>query len=496
VVLGQHGVPYEVIERADTLGGVWRDNRYPGAGVDTPSHLYSYSFAPHDWQHFFADREEIAEYLAKVARDFDVLPNVRFGTEVERAKFDTATQRWVLTTRAPDGTVEVTAADVVFSAVGAFACPKMPNIPGLDTFTGPLFHTAHWPEGESVSGKRVAVIGNGASAMQVVPAIAGKVDTLTVFQRDPQWVQPFAKLHQEVPDQARFLLRDVPLYRAWYRLRLTWIFHDKLFSALQRDDDWPDQSRSINQENDRHRTFLTKYIEGELADRPDLIAQLVPTYPPFGKRMLMDNGWYTALQRDNAELVSEPIKRVVPTGVVTASGRQFEVDVIVAATGFDVVRFLSSVDVVGVDGKSLREEWDDDNCAAYLGLAVPGFPNFFMLYGPNTQPGHGGSLIGTVEDQLDYVVEVLRHMFKNGIGSVACRRSVYEEYVRRVDDAHDRMVWTHPGFSTYYRNSRGRVVVNSPFRNLDFWRMTRDPEVEKAFICEPDVDAVASERAG
>jgi 4-hydroxyacetophenone monooxygenase len=321
-----------------------------------------------------------------------------------------------------------------------------------------------------------------------VPAIAGQVAHLAVFQRAPQWAQPFEKLHKPVPAPLRLLLRDVPLYRTWYRLRLTWIFHDKLYASLQRDPKWPDSARSINKHNDRHRKYLTDYIRAELSGRPELLAALVPDYPPFGKRMLMDNGWYAALRRDNVSLVTQPVAQVVPEGLTTADGTTYPADVIVAATGFDVVRFLASVDVAGIGGRTLREEWDDDNCAAYLGLVVPGFPNLFTLYGPNTQPGHGGSLIGTIEEQLDYLADVLRQMFERGIATVECRRTVYQDYVRQVDDAHERMVWTHPGMSTYYRNSRGRVIVNSPFRNLDFWRMTRHADIDSVFVCEPAIE--------
>ena len=482
------GLPFTVFERSESVGGVWRDNRYPGAGVDTPSHLYCYSFAPNDWPHYFADRDEVVAYLERVSRQFGLEEYIRLNSDVLRVCYQPERRCWQVEVRSSAGSVEMVEASVVITAVGAFGVPKLPQLSGLDSFAGPLFHSAHWPNNLSLAGQDVAVIGNGASAMQIVPAIADQVANLTVFQRSPQWAQPFDKLHKPVPAPLRLLLRDVPLYRAWYRLRLMWIFHDKLYTSLRCDPEWPDSARSINKHNDRHRKFLTDYIRTELAGRPDLLAALVPDYPPFGKRMLMDNGWYAALRRDDVTLVTQPVTEVLPEGPVTADGTTWPADVIVAATGFDVVRFLASVDVIGVGGRTLREVWDDDNCAAFLGLAVPGFPNLFTLYGPNTQPGHGGSLIGTIEEQLDYVADVLRQMVQFDIETVECRRAVYDGYVQLVDAAHERMVWTHPGMSTYYRNSRGRVVVNSPFRNLDFWNMTRHADIESVFVCEPAVE--------
>jgi 4-hydroxyacetophenone monooxygenase len=482
------GVPFIVYERSASVGGVWRDNRYPGAGVDTPSHLYSYSFAPYDWPHYFAERGEVVEYLEQVCRQFGLEKHINFGSEVLCARYQPQRQCWQLEVRPSGGPVERVEASAVVTAVGAFGVPKLPALSGLGSFGGQLFHSAQWPHNLSLVDKRVAVIGNGASAMQIVPAIADQVAHLTVFQRAPQWAQPFEKLHKPVPAPLRLLLHEVPLYRTWYRLRLMWIFHDKLYESLQRDPEWPDSARSINKHNDRHRQYLTDYIRAELSGRPDLLAALVPDYPPFGKRMLMDNGWYAALRRDNVRLVTQPVTHVVPEGLVTANGATYPADVIVAATGFDVVRFLASVNVVGMGGRTLREEWEDDNSSAYLGLVVPGFPNLFTLYGPNTQPGHGGSLIGTIEEQLDYLADVLRQMFQRDIATVECRRTVYEDYVRQVDDAHERMVWTHPGMSTYYRNARGRVIVNSPFRNLDFWSMTRHADIDKVFQCVPVIE--------
>jgi 4-hydroxyacetophenone monooxygenase len=280
-------------------------------------------------------------------------------------------------------------------------------------------------------------------------------------------------------------LRAVPLYQSWYRVRLGWTFNDRIYPALQKAAAWEHPERSLNAANDAHREYFTQYVVSELGDREDLLERVLPTYPPFGKRMLMDNGWYRMLRNERVELVADPIKEIGPDRVITEDGREFEIDILVIATGFDVIRFLTSFEARGRSGRSLREVWDDDDARAYLGLAVPDFPNFFCLYGPNTQPGHGGSLIFVVEMQMHYIMSILQTMIREDIGAVECRRDVHDAYNERVDQAHENMVWTHPGMSTYYRNAKGRVVVNFPFRNVDLFERTRQADLAEEFVIEP-----------
>jgi 4-hydroxyacetophenone monooxygenase len=481
VRLQEAGVPYTIIERNVDVGGVWLENRYPGAAVDTPSHLYSFSFAPYDWSRYFASQGEILEYLRSVADRFDLRRHVRLGTEVTAVTYDEALQQWSVQTSGPTGSETLTA-NVVISAVGAFNKPKIPDIAGMGTFGGPNFHTADWPEGIDLTGKRVAVVGNGASAMQVVPAIVDSVESLVVFQHSPQWAAPFEKFKQPVAEPVRFLLGEVPLYYAWYRTRLAWIFNDRLYQSLQKDPGWPHPERSLNAVNDAHRRALTGYIESELGHRTDLHDAVIPTYPPFGKRMLLDNGWFRSIARDHVVVETERVAEVRPTSIVTSSGREHEVDVIVWATGFDVVRFLAPIDIRGRDDVRLHDVWQGDDARAYLGTVIPQFPNFFVLYGPNTQFGHGGSLITVMERQVHYLMSALRRMFHDGVGSLEVRANVHDEYNARIDAAHERMVWTHPGMDTYYRNARGRVVVNNPFRMQEFWHLTASADVNDYFV--------------
>ncbi len=485
VELAKAGIEHTLLERHDTVGGTWLENRYPGCGVDVPSHLYSYAFAPHDWTRYFALRDEIHAYFEKVADDFGVRSRIRFGMSVDRLAWDERAQEWTVDTTDRNCRKETLHANAVISAVGAFNKPRMPNVPGLASFDGPSVHTAAWPEaGVGLDGKRVAVIGNGASAMQVVPAIADRVGSMIVFQRSPQWAAPFEKFRVDVPPAIRFLLREMPLYRAWYRLRLGWAFNDKSHASLQKDPSWPHPDRAVNDLNDSHRKGLTRYIESELATRPDLIEKVLPTYPPFGKRMLLDNAWFRTLAREHVELVTDSVASVQPHGVTTTAGTHYDADVLIWATGFDVIHFLAPMEILGREEQRLHDVWQGDDARAFLGTTVPGFPNFFCLYGPNTQFGHGGSLISVVERQVHYVVSLLQMMFEKDAGTVEVRSAVHDAYNARVDAAHENMVWTHRGMSTYYRNAKGRVVVNNPFRIVDMWKWTERANAAD-YVLEP-----------
>lgn len=485
------GIPFTVVERHRAVGGVWLENGYPGAGVDTASHLYSYSWAPkHDWSRYFAKQPEILGYLQACAREHGVLPHVRFGTEVTGARWDAATSTWRVGIRPADGTdgpggpaTEELVADVLISAVGQLNRPAVPDLPGLATFAGPAFHAARWPRDLDVTGRRVGVVGTGATAMQIVPEIAGTAAHTTVFQRSPQWMVPNANYRRPVSGRTRLLMEQVPFYANWYRLRLLWIYQDKLHRTLQVDPDWPHPERSVSAVNDRHRAFLTEHLVRQLDGSADeLRDKVLPTYPPYGKRILIDNGWLATLRRPDVELVTDGIEQVDERGVGTADGARHELDVLVLATGFQSRRMLYPMDIRGRSGTSLRELWGDDDAHAHLGMTVPDHPNLFLLYGPNTNLGHGGSVVFHTECQVGYITRLLVRMVEEGISSVEVRPEVCADYNRRVDEAHARMIWTHPGMSTWYRNAAGRVVTNTPWRLVDYWAMTREPDLDEFVV--------------
>jgi len=469
------GIPFVVIEKNGEVGGTWYENHYPGCGVDTPSHIYSFSFAKHDWSQYFALREEIQHYFEKVATDYGIRPYIRFHTQVRCARYDEHHTQWQVDVEDDDGTTQTLHADMLLSAVGLLNLPKMPDIRGIQDFQGPCFHTARWPADLDVTGKRVAVIGNGASAMQVVPAIVDRVAHLTVFQRSKQWAAPFAKFQQKIPDTVRFLLREVPFYQEWYRQRLSWIFNDRIHHSLQKDPAWPHPDRSINKYNDKQRIHFTDYIKAELGCRQDLLPDVLPDYPPFGKRMLMDNGWYRTVARDDVTLVTGSISHITPKGVVTTDGVEHAVDIIVIATGFDALNMLGSFALYGRGGQSIRDAWKETGAQAFYGVAIPGFPNFFAFAGPNTALGHGGSVVALLEAQVRYVMGLMKKALTTCQGrfEIDVRRDAHDDYNARVQAAHARMIWTHPGMRNWYRNTQGRVVATTPFRNDDYWSWLR-----------------------
>lgn len=472
--LKQLGVPYVILERNDRPGGVWWENRYPGAGVDTPSYLYSFSFFPRNWSTYFAKRDEVIEYIDDLVDAFGLRESIRFGTEVGGARWDEDRQRWVVSARGPDGLYEVEA-NALVSAVGVFSQPKVPKMPGMDDFEGEVFHSARWPEDLDVAGRRVALVGTGASSMQILPAIVDRAASITVFQRSPGWVAPVDNYFDRVDPDLHWLFETVPYYHEWYRLSLAWTFNDKLHPTLQIDPGWSDE-RTISATNDRHRRMFTAYLAQQLEGRPDLLEKCLPDYPPWGKRILIDNGWFAALKRPHVELVPESVMAMTSHGVITESGDDWDADVVVLSTGFETTRFLYPMDIRGRGGIVLRDYWEDDNAKAYLGITTPNFPNLFFVYGPNTN-GSGGSFLAWSESQTWYIAQLLVEMINNKINALEPRVDLHEEYNRKVDEAHARMIWTHPRVTTYYRNTKGRVVVNIPWRVIDYWRLLRKPDL-------------------
>lgn len=474
VRLREMGIEHIIFEKNDGFGGTWWENRYPGCGVDTPHLTYTFSFRPNDWTAYFPLRDEIENYLRETAQESGLYEHTRFGTKVERAEWLSDRNQWQVTVCTPDGTEEVHYADIVMSAVGILNIPVVPDIKNLSGFSGRVVHTCDWPDDVELKGKRVAVVGNGASAMQVVPAIADEVAELNIFARSKQWAAPFPQFRKPIPDGVRYLMKAVPLYRAWVEQRLTWTFNDRLHDTLFRDPEWPEPARAVNAANDGHRRFFTRYMREELGEREDLIPLLLPDYPPYGKRMLLDNGWYRTLRKPHVHLIPQRLSEVRNSTLIAGDGQEIEADVLILATGFQAANMLGSYDVIGRDGRVLREFWEGDNVAAYLGTLVPGFPNFFIVLGPNIGAGHGGSMFRIIENQVHYATRVINALAESQASSVEVREDVYFDYRDKIDAAHEKLVWTHPGTSNWYRNSRGRVTAITPWRNDAFWRMSRE----------------------
>jgi 4-hydroxyacetophenone monooxygenase len=423
-------------------------------------------------------QDELRRYVHETARKHGVHDHTVFSTKVESAHWDESNFKWDIVAIDPSGKKQIFSAELLFSAVGILNIPKRPQIAGLDSFAGPVVHTSDWPEHLDLAGKRVAVVGNGASAMQLVPAIVDDVAELTIFARSKQWVAPFPYHGQPMPGGLRYLMKVVPLYRAWFEQRLAWMFNDRVYPSMIRDPNWPHPDRAINSANDRHRHFFTEYIREQLGDRQDLLPTVLPDYPPYLKRMVLDNGWFKALQKPNVTLIADGVSSVDGNRLISTSGRFADADVVVLATGFNAAEMMSSLDIVGRCGRRLREFWKGDEIGAYLGTLVTGFPNMFVLVGPNTGSGHGGSMMRTMENQIHFSLRVIDRMIHHGAKAAEVSEQAYLDYCAEVDSLHQNLMWTHPGTGNWFRNKGGRVTTITPWRNDQFWRMTREPNDE------------------
>ncbi|GAA0512622.1 Baeyer-Villiger monooxygenase [Saccharopolyspora subtropica] len=442
-----------VLERADSVGGAWRDNTYPGCTCDIPSNLYSYSFAPNpNWTSSFAGQAEILAYLRDCARRWGVDEHVELGTELTAAEWDEQDRCWLLTTSR--GRLR---AVVLVVATGPFARPNLPDIPGLDRFTGSVFHSADWDHDVDLTAQRIAVVGTGASAVQIVPAVAEKAKQVQVYQRTPPWVMP--KAVRPVPRAVRALYRRVPLAQRAVRAVQYWTREIPALALTGR-------RRLLAAAKRQARAHLAAQVPD-----PELRRRLTPTYSLFCKRVLISSDYYPTLTRPHVELVTEPIQRVEANGIVTADGAERLADVIVLATGFTVTDPPVAHRLFGRDGRSLAETWRVDGRSAYLGTSVAGFPNLFLFTGPGAGTGHT-SLLVMIEAQIRYVVDCLRVMARDGLRDIEVRPEVQRRFAAEVQRAMTGSVWTSGGCTSYYLDATGRNTTLWPGPTWTFRRRT------------------------
>jgi len=477
--LQEAGIPFTIVEKNAGVGGTWWENSYPGARVDVGNHFYCYSFEPSDhWTEYFAQQPELQRYFQSVMDKHGIGSHVRWETEVLGATWDEASATWAVRTRAADGTEDVRTARAVISAVGQLNRPHVPDIEGHETFAGPAFHSARWDHDVDLAGRRVAMIGAGASGFQIAPTIAAEVDHLTVFQRTAQWMFPNPNYHATVGPGVRWALRHLPFYGRWYRFLILWPGCDKGLEAARVDPDYPDQQRAVSEMNELTRQMFTDWIVGQVGDDPELVAKVVPDYPATGKRTLQDNGaWLGALTRDNVDLVRTAIDHIEPDAVVTVDGERYPADILVYATGFRATEVLFPMSIVGRDGVDLRAMWGE-RPAAYLGITVPGFPNFFCMYGPGTNLAHGGSLIFHSECQMRYITQCLEALIAGGHRTMEPLTERYEDWHERSQREMRGLVWSQPSIEhSFFKNSAGEIHVLSPWRLVDYWTWTRQPDL-------------------
>jgi 4-hydroxyacetophenone monooxygenase len=475
--LREAGYDFVVIEKNSDVGGTWYENRYPGVGVDTPSHFYSFSWEiwP-DWQHYHPKGADMQTYMLTVADKYDLRRDMRFDTTVETLVWDHASATWTVTVRRPDGTREDLVVNAVINGHGPVNRYKFPDIAGLDSFDGPVVHTANWPADLDLAGKRVAVIGTGASAAQLVGAIAHDVAELTVYQRTRHWVLFNPEIAHEVNEGMKWALAHIPTFKEWFRFRVYWAAADGLFANVLKDPAWADNMLAVSQGNEMTRQYALSYMQQKFADRPDLIEKLTPDFPIFSKRIILDNGWLDALARPNVHLEDQGIAQILPNGIEARDGSVFECDVIVCATGFNVAQMVGNLTIKGAGGRDLGQEWGAEDPRSYLGMCIPGFPNYFHTVGPNSAPNHaaGQNLISEV--QVNWIIEALDCVTDNGARAFEVTQDAFDAWNRKVDARMPQMIWTHPRANSYYNNSKGRVFLSWPWRLVDFFNETRRPE--------------------
>ena len=471
----QAGIDFVVFERNEDVGGVWLENDYPGCRLDTSNFCYSYSFLQRDdWPHQYSRGPEIREYFQDASQKLGLREHIRFGTPVRAARFDERAGEWLVTVEA-DGRSETGRFSAVISAVGQLNQPSIPDIAGAADFGGASFHSARWDHEADLRGKRVGVVGSGASGYQVVPSIAGEVGEMRLFLRNPPWTVPTPNYHAPVNPGLAWLFRVVPYYHRWFRFYQFWVSVEGRRDFAAVDPAWH-QPGSVSAKNQDLRETLTRHLMAEYEGRPDLQRVMIPRHPPYGKRMLRDNGvWARALKQPNVTVVGDRIERITPAGIVTADGTEHQLDVIVYCTGFHAWRFLGGIDVTGAGGADLHQRWGQDP-AAYLGITVPDFPNLFCLYGPNTNLVVNGSTVMFSECAVHYVLECLRALLERGDQVMDLRPEVLDAYQTTVDEANALMAWGAEGVDNWYKSPTGRVSQNWPLATIEYWDLTRTPD--------------------
>ena len=470
IKLSERGIPFKIYEKNKSVGGTWAENTYPGCRVDIPNHFYSYSFEEnHQWSQYFSQQPELEQYFQACFDKYDLAGMTQFNTEVSAMTFDDSTNLWSIQS-INNGSEQSEEFNLVISCVGQLNQPKIPEINGLESFEGNIFHSARWPQDDQITGKKVAVIGSGASAFQIVPSIADKCNKLTVFQRSAPWMFPNPDYHRDVEDGKKWLLENLPGYSRWYRFLLFWPGSDQLLDSLFIDPEWQGGESSINETNDQMRQIFTDAMLGQLQDK-SLIPKVIPNYPPFGKRMLQDNGaWLQSLQKDNVRIFTNEIQELTPRGILS-NNQLHEFDTIILATGFKAQEFFTPICINGGDG--FFNDQYGDSPQSYLGIAFDTLPNFFSTYGPGTNLAHAGSIIFNSECQVKYICSAIDYILENNIKYLKVKQDVVASYQEKLEARLNQMVWQHPNVSSWYQNSKGKVVTTSPWRLIEYWKWTK-----------------------
>lgn len=483
VKLTQAGYDYQVFEKLDEVGGVWWSNRYPGVAVDTPSHFYSYSFALNpDWPRALSDGAVLRKYWQDTVKKYGVRDKISFQTEVRSCVWQPEAKRWRLRIRQSDGSEHQEDFNALIVAAGLFSEAQPPNVPGLKNFKGKIVHTAHWDPTIDLTNKHVIQIGTGASGVQVGPSVAPNVANLTVFQRTPPYVVVRPAESSDFSEGFRWGMRHIPHLAQWMRFFTYWGASDGMYPATRRSPAYEGNDLAVNAYGEGFGNMIIAGMKAKLASRPDLIEKLIPKYPFMGKRPLRDSNWLDTLMRDNVELVAQAVGQIVEDGVLAEDGTFYPADVIILATGFKMTALLKHIEFVGSDGERLADVWGEEDPRAYLGTLVSGFPNLFIMQGPNFGATHGAGVNIYSEAQTHYVLRCLDLLAERQARSIEVKSDAFWRFNERVDSACAGAIWSHPKIRVYYNNSKHRNFISWPWRIVDMWQMMRDPISEDLLI--------------
>jgi 4-hydroxyacetophenone monooxygenase len=472
--LKQAGIAFVILERHHEVGGVWSENNYPGCHLDTSNFNYSYSFNqnPH-WKEEYASRAAVLEYLQSSAEKFRLQEHIRYNTEVVAGEYNESDGSWNLTLKKSDGSIEQMGVQALISAVGQLNRPNFPAIENIDAFAGHAWHTARWNHEVDLTGKRVGVIGTGASGFQAIQKIAEVAGELTVFQRSPPWIRFTPGYNSLLKDGSRWLFANVSNYHRWFRVYRMWVGMCRR-AYTEVDFAWK-HPVSMSQKNEELRQLMMKDLEKSLADRPDLLKKMTPNYPPFAKRCASDDGkWFATLKKPHVKLVTDKITKAHEGGIETADGKLHELDVIVFGTGFKASDFLSTLPLTGRGGVKLQDQWHGDDARAYYGITVPNFPNLFCLYGPNTNINGNASLVLLSEAGAMYIVECIRLLLESKKRAMEVRQDVLDRFNERIDAASSSVVYGAARVNSWYKNASGRLTQNWPLPTVEYWRGTSE----------------------
>ena len=481
------GFRYRVIERNSGVGGTWFVNTYPNVAVDTPSVEYSLSFAQNaSWSKYYPRGGEYRDYLDGVARQYRIFDQIDFETEFQGSTWDQDAKQWTVTCLR-DGQEVTYRAKAVIMALGFLTRPSFPDVEGLDRFEGPVIHGGYWDDSVDLSGKRIVVVGTGASAAQIVTGLAERAGHLTVIQRQPNYMLPDPRVLQEVDPDERWALQNIPFVAQWQRLQWFSSMMTRTMSPAQIDPDFRARTGGVSQINEATRQLSLSYIARKFADRPDLLEKLTPDFPFFAKRPILDCGYYDTLLRPDVDMVQGELQSCDADAVVLSDGTRIECEALVLATGY-ALEYFSGFDIRGRDGIALQDVWTP-NPFAYKGMEVPGFPNYFITAGPNCALASSHTVMA--EQQVHYIVEMLKTMVENDLATVEVTDEACRAYNEKLQADLEQTIWIQSGTAHgYYRHHTGKIVLGLPYANVIYWAMLRRPDMDHYDVTYNDEPAV------